>query len=107
MMLIQQICYDIAFFIIYLGAEIALLIAIPFETLEDVNSVCQKSGEIHLNFCSDKGDHVLANTTQTGLYGGKLFGIGFIFLQLDLIMSSQAHEMYHTQVLELWGSRRT
>lgn len=62
MMLIQQICYDIAF-LIYLGTYIALLIAIPFETLEDVNSVCQRSGEIHLNFCSGKGDHVLTNTT--------------------------------------------
>lgn len=60
---------------------------------------------MYLNFCGDKRDHVLANTTYTGLYSGKLSAIGFIFLQLDLITTSQAHEMYHTQMLELWGSR--
>lgn len=64
-----------------------MLIVIPFETLEDVNSVCQMSGEIYLDFCGDKGDHVLTNTTLKRLHSaqsGKLFGIAVIFYSLIL-----------------------
>lgn len=35
-----------------------MLIAIPFKTLEDVNSVCKMSREMWLNFCGGKGDYV-------------------------------------------------